>query len=257
MRLAGKAVIVTGAASGIGEATARLWAAHGARVTIADLSDRGAAVARDIAAGGGDAGFVRTDVASAEVIDALFDAHMARHGALDILMNNASRTSTARPIHETSEAEFDDTVAVDLKSVFLTCRRAAPIMIAARRGVIINISAGSAREGLAWPNLSAYIAAKGGVIALTRALAVELSGFGIRVNSLNPGLVDTPMMRGFADRQSDPAAFWAGLGAMNLMNRMASPQEIAAAALFLASDDASYVTGTDLLVDGGLVLGGV
>jgi NAD(P)-dependent dehydrogenase (short-subunit alcohol dehydrogenase family) len=255
LRLSGKHAIITGAASGIGEASAHLFAAHGASVTIADISDKGQDVAERIKGAGGAAIFVRTDVSSAEQMQRLFDAHLEEYRTLDILFNNASRTSSGKPIEQTTEAEFDETLAIDFKSVFLACRLAASIMGRCGSGSIINTSAGSAREGLAWPNLCAYIGAKGAVISFTRALAVELSPRGIRVNSLNPGLVDTPMMRGFCDLQPDPDEFWENLSQLNLVRRMAQPIELANAALFLASEESSYVTGTDMLVDGGLVLG--
>ena len=254
MKLKGKAAIITGATSGIGEATAVLFASEGARVTIVGRSDHGAAIVQRIQSAGGDAQYVRADVAAADGIDRVFADHMSRFKRLDVLFNNASYEGPGAPIAETSDEEFDRVIATNLKSVFRACRKAAPIMIAAGSGSIINTTAGSAREGLAWPNLSAYISSKGGVISLTRALAVEFAPH-IRVNSLNPGVIDPPMLRSFTNKQADPGAFWAGLNQVQLLKRIGSSDEAARAALFLASEDSSYVTGTDLLVDGGLVLG--
>lgn len=255
MKLKGKAALITGATSGIGEASAMVFAREGAQVTLVGRSDAGEDVLKKIRSAGGEAQYVRADVARSADIDRAFDAHMKKYGRLDVLFNNASYEGPGAPLTETTEEEFDRVIATNLKSVFLACKRAAPIMVAARRGSIINTTAGSAREGLAWPNLSAYISSKGGVISLTRALAVELSPAGVRVNSLNPGLIDTPMLRSFTNKQTDPKAFWDGLNQIQLLKRIGAPEEVAHAALFLACDDGSYVTGTDLLVDGGLVLG--
>ncbi len=255
MKLKGKAAIITGATAGIGEASALLFGQEGARVTIAGRSDAGERVAETIRAAGGDAMFVRTDVSRSGEITALFDAHMKRYGQLDILFNNASYEGPGTSIVDTTEAELDRLLATNFKSVFLACKLAAPIMMAAGSGSIINTSAASAHEGLAWANLGAYIGSKGAVISFTRALAMELSPHGIRVNSLNPGVIETPMLKSFIGKQADPEAFWAGMNQIQLLRRVGKPQEIARAALFLASDDASYMTGTDMVVDGGLILG--
>ena len=254
MKLNGKAAIITGATSGIGEASAALFAGEGARVTIVGRSSNGPAIVERIRAAGGEAQFVPADISVAADIEKVFAAHLSKYQRLDVLFNNASYEGPGAPIGDTTDEEFDKVIATNLKSVFRTCRRAAPIMLAAGRGSIINTTAGSAREGLAWPNLSAYISSKGAVISLTRALAVEFAPH-IRVNSLNPGLIDTPMLRSFTNKQADPAAFWTGLNQVQLLKRIGTAEEAARAALFLASDDSSYVTGTDLLVDGGLVLG--
>jgi NAD(P)-dependent dehydrogenase (short-subunit alcohol dehydrogenase family) len=255
MRLKDKTAIITGGASGIGEASVRRFAREGCDVTIADINPAGEALAESIRAEGGRAAFVQTDVAKFSAIQALFDAHMARCGTLDILFNNAGKDGSGQSVAETTEAELDLLLTVNFKSVFLACKLAAPIMTKAGRGSIISTSAGSAREGLAWPNIGAYIASKGAIISFTRALAMELSPQGVRVNSLNPGVTDTPMLRGFAAKLEDPEAFWESMNSMQLLHRLGTSDELAAGALFLASDESSYVTGTDLLVDGGLVLG--
>lgn len=254
MKLAGKSAIITGGTSGIGEATAMDFAREGASLTIAGRSEAGHQVVDRIREMGGTAQFVVTDISRAQDIDNLFDSHLASFDRLDILFNNASYEGAGKPITETSDEELEKILSTNLKSVFRACRLAAPLMTEAKRGSIINTSAGSAREGLAWANLGAYIASKGAVISLTRALAVELAPY-VRVNSLNPGIVDTPMLGSFIGKQDDPDAFRKALGSAQLMQRIADPKELAQAALFLASDDSSYVTGTDLLVDGGLVLG--
>ena len=255
MKLDGKAAIITGATSGIGEASARLFAAEGCKVTIAGRGDLGETVAASIRDAGGEAIFVRTDVSETGQIQALIDAHLAAYGRLDILFNNASYEGPVVPVQDTPEEEFDKIIATNLKSVFMACKIAVPIMLKAGSGSIINTTAASAHEGLAWANLGAYIASKGGVISFTRALAVEVSPQGIRVNSLNPGLVETPLLHSFASKTPDPDAFWDAMRQMQLLKRISKPEEIARAALFLASDDGSFVTGTDMLVDGGLILG--
>lgn len=255
MRLRDKTAIVTGGASGIGEASVRRFASEGADVTIADINPAGETVARSIRDGGGRATFIQTDVTRLDAIRAMVDAHMQRCGRIDVLFNNAGKDGPGKPVTETSEDELDILLRVNFKSVFLTCKVVGAIMTAAGRGSIISTSAGSAREGLAWPNIAAYIAAKGAIISFTRSLAIELAPFGIRVNSLNPGVTDTPMLRGFAAKLDDPDGFWDSMKSMQLLRRLGTPDELANAALFLASDESSYVTGTDLLVDGGLVLG--
>ncbi len=254
MKLVRKSAIITGATTGIGEASARLFAMEGAKVTIAGRGDAGHGVVEQIRQAGGEAQFIRTDVSRPSDITALFEAHLDTFGGLDILFNNASYEGPALPVAKTSEDELERVLATNFKSVFLACKLAGPIMTKAGSGSIINTTAGSAREGLAWPNLGAYIASKGAVISFTRVLAVELAPM-VRVNSLNPGVIDTPMLRGFAAKQEDPAAFWDGMESIQLLKRVGKAEELARAALFLASDDSSYVTGTDMLVDGGLVLG--
>ncbi|HVW69918.1 MAG TPA: SDR family oxidoreductase [Steroidobacteraceae bacterium] len=254
MRLQGKAALIFGGTSGIGAATAQVFAAEGAKVSIVGRSDAGADVVARIVEAGGTASFIRGDVINSAEIESAIGRHVAAYGALDVLFNNAAAEGQGRAVVDTTEEELDRVLASNVKSVFLSCKYAAPYMIGAKRGSIINTSAASAREGLAWPGLGAYIASKGAVISFTRALAVELAAHGIRVNSLNPGLVDTPMLRRFAGTQADPRAFWSGLAEAQLLGRIAQPRELANAALFLASEEGSFVTGTDLLVDGGLVL---
>jgi NAD(P)-dependent dehydrogenase (short-subunit alcohol dehydrogenase family) len=254
MKLENKAAIITGGTSGIGEASARLFAAEGASVTIAARGDRGEVVAESIRESGGEAQFVPTDITRSEQIQDLFDVHLQAYGSLDVLFNNASYEGPGEMIADHSEEELDKVIATNFKSVFLACKLATPIMSEAGGGSIINTTAGSAREGCAWPRLSAYIGSKGAVIAFSRALAVEVSPLGVRVNCLNPGCVNTPMLERAAQNQPDPDAFWTSLDELHLLRRIGAPDELARAALFLASGDSSFVTGTDLLVDGGLVL---
>lgn len=255
MRLKGKAAIVTGGSSGMGEATARLFAAEGARVTIVGRSDAGDAIVADIRAAGGEAIYCRADVSQPDEVRGFIDAHMQAFGQLDILFNNAAYEGKMTLIADTPDDEFDRIVNTNFKGIFVACKSAIPIMTKAGSGSIINVTAASSREGLAWANLGVYIGSKGGVVAFTRALAVEMAGTGVRVNSLSPGLIDTPMLQGSVERAPDPAAVNRTFAEIELLRRVGRPEEIATAALFLASEDSSYITGVDLLVDGGLVLG--
>ena len=161
MRLANKNAIITGGASGIGAAVVRRFVQEGADVTIADISDTGNTVAEAVRKAGGKASFVRADMRDFGAIRALFDAHMERCGRLDILLNNASWEGSGKSIADTTEEELDAVLTTNFKSVFLACKLAGPIMTAAGGGSIINVSAGSARECLAWPNLGAYIGSRG------------------------------------------------------------------------------------------------
>lgn len=253
MQLQGKNAVIIGATTGIGAASAMLFANEGARVTVVGRSDEGEDVVAAIRSSGGEARFQRADICDRASVEATLRDHIAAYDRLDILFNNAAYEGPGVPLLETEESEFDRVVATNFKGVFTACKLAARFMLEQGSGSIINTTAASAREGLAWAGLSAYIGSKGAVIAFSRALAVELAPT-VRVNSLCPGLVDTPMLRTFISKQADPVAFEAAIGGMAKLGRMARPEEIAQAALFLASDASSYVTGIDLLADGGLVL---
>lgn len=255
MKLKGRVALITGGTSGIGEAAALLFAQEGAKVSVASRGTAGDDIVRRIREQGGDARFIRADVSKSEDIKNMLEQHADAYGKLDILFNNASYEGPGTSIVDISEEELDKVVDTNLKSVILTCKYAVPLMIKSGGGSIINTSAASAHEGLAWPNLCAYIASKGGVNSFTRALAVELAGYQIRANSLTPGVVQTTMIENFANKQADPKAFFAALADMHLVKRIGRPEELAKAALFLASDDSSFMTGTDMVVDGGLILG--
>jgi NAD(P)-dependent dehydrogenase (short-subunit alcohol dehydrogenase family) len=248
-RLAGRVAIITGAASGIGRAAARLFAAEGAAVLVADLQvEAGEAVAAAIRAGGGRAAFVRTDVTDEAQVAAMVEGAVARFGRLDILFNNAG-VGASTPFDRLEPAAFDRILAVDLRGVYLGCRAALPHLRRGGGGVILNTASQSGLEGQ--PMNEAYCAAKAGVILFTRSLARELAREGIRVNCICPGGTDTPLLHGYLGGARAPADAVADLGARLPMGRVARPEEIAAAALFLVSDDASYVTGVALPVDGG------
>lgn len=252
-RLAGKTAIVTGAASGLGEAIARRFAQEGAGVLLTDISDDGAAVARDI---GGDARFLPQDVANEPLWTEIVAHAETQWGQLDILVNNAG-ISMFGLVTDLSYAQWRRCIEVDLDSVFLGTRAAIPAMRRAGGGAIVNISSMAGITGQR--ALSAYCAAKGGVRFFSKAVALECADArdNIRVNSVHPGIIDTPIFHATAsDSRRSPvgsAPIDVGpLAAMVVpMGRAGQADDIAAACLYLASDDGRYVTGTEIVVDGG------
>ncbi len=247
MRLAGKVAVITGAANGIGAATARLFAQEGAKVILADR-DRatGENLAREI---GASARFQLCDVARGAEIEAAISAAERHFGGLDILVNNAA-IQNVKPIAETSEAEWAEIIAVNLTSVFLGIKHAIAPMKRRGGGAIVNTSSTFALVGS--PGYAAYHAAKGGVSSLTRAAAIDLIRDNIRVNAICPGTTDTPGLRaGVAATADDPAAAMAGYLELQPMGRFGKAEEVAAAILFLASGESSFVVGANLVADGG------
>ena len=243
--LPGRVALVTGAASGLGRAIAIRLAAEGARVGLADINHAGAqATAQAIEASNGEALALRTDVTSWDDVQAAVRAVLERWGQLDVMVNNAG-VNVKEPLLEMTESGFDQTLDVNLTGVFYGLRAAAVPMKAARSGCIINMS--SMREESAREGSLAYGASKGGVRMLTRAAAVELGAHRIRVCALGPGFTQTPLL---AALYTDPEARQHLLSRIPL-GRFGNAEEMAAAVAFLASDDASYVTGTTLIADGG------
>ncbi|HEX2033052.1 MAG TPA: glucose 1-dehydrogenase [Chloroflexota bacterium] len=249
-RLSGKNALITGAGSGIGEAIAVRFAAEGARVAVADLDVAGGErTVGQITAAGGEAFFVPVDVSQAAAVQRMVELTVERFGRLDILCNNAG-IGVAAVCHETSEADWDRTMAVDLKGVFLGCKFAIPQMLAQGGGVICNTSSVAGQVGVL--NRAAYCAAKAGVLGLTKSIAIDYAERGIRCNALLPGTVDSPWIGKILSQQADPAAQRRLMEGRQPVGRMGRPEEIAAAALFLCEDDATFVTGTGLVIDGGL-----
>lgn len=250
MKLKGKVAIITGAGSGIGRATALLFAREGAKVVVADLVERvGVETVGDIKAGGGEAVFVRVDVSHGVEVERMVRVAVETFGRLDILFNNAGLTLPAM-VTETTEELWQKSLDVNLKGVMLGCKYAIPEMQKVGGGSIINTA--SMLGLVASSRQAPYCAAKGGVVLLTKQVALDYARDNIRVNCICPSEVDTPMHRKFIEESPDPEATKKRLLERIPLNRVAQPEEIATTALFLAGDDSSYVTGVALPVDGGL-----
>jgi NAD(P)-dependent dehydrogenase (short-subunit alcohol dehydrogenase family) len=252
MQLEDKVALVTGAGSGIGRAAAARFAAEGAAVAVVDVDSDGAAGTADsIAATGGVALAVVGDVTDPGSIGAAVEAAVARFGHLDVLYNNAGVGSVGS-VADAEEPDWDRCFAVNVKGTFLTSRAAVPHLEAAGGAAIVNQASVAALVGVA--GLAAYCAAKGAVVSLTRSMAVDLAPRRIRVNALCPGTVYTPLMEPLmlARGEGDLELGLARTAAKYPIGRLGTPEEIAAAALYLASDAASFVTGSIFTVDGGM-----
>lgn len=251
--LDGKRALITGGASGIGRATALLFAQEGAAVSVADRDTTGGQeTVREIEGQEGDALFVATDVTRTEHCMAAVQQTVSRFGGLDVLFNNAGMI-IRRSVVELHEADWDRMMSVNAKSVFLMCKFAIPAMRSSGGGTIINMSSGWGLVGGA--KAAAYCASKGAVVLLTKAMAIDCGPDRIRVNCLCPGDTDTPLLRDEARQLGAPEPTFLTDAARRPLGRVGSPGEIARAALFLASDASSYVTGTALVVDGGGLAG--
>ena len=250
MKLENRVAIVTGATSGIGEASARLFAEEGARVVVSGRDEaRGRKVAKAIVDAGGAAVFVRADVTRAADCERLVGETLkAFGGRLDVLFHNAGVFHPHNAI-DCTEEEWDATLDSSLKGAWLMCKYALPAMIAQRRGSIILQASGWGIQG--GDQAVAYCAAKGGVVVMTKALAIDHGPQGIRVNCLCPGDVDTPMLAADAEARRMSYADYMKGAANRPLGRVGTPEELARAALFLASDDSSFMTGAALVVDGG------
>ena len=249
MRLSNKVALITGGTSGIGEATAILFAKEGASVAITGRDQqRGDKVCNSIIGSGGKAIFVRTDVRKAEECRQAVDQTIMAFGHVDVLFNNAGVFYPHTAL-DCSEEEWDEQLDVNLKGTFLMSKFTLPDMIQRRRGVIINNSSGWGIAG--GDSAIAYCASKGGVVLLTKAMAIDHGRQGIRVNCICPGDVDTPMLPADARMRGLKWNDYLAGCADRPMGRIGTAQEIARAALFLASDDSSFMTGAALVVDGG------
>ena len=239
-KLQDKVAVITGGASGIGAATARLFVSEGAKVVLVDLNEeKGKAFESELKALNADALFVKANITSEEEVANIFTQTIEKFGKVDIVFNNAG-IGRVHPTHELDYAEWRQTVNVDLDGVFLVAREAIREMLKAGGGAIVNTA--SMYGWVGSPGSAAYNAAKGGVVNLTRSLALEYAEQNIRVNALCPGFIDTPII---------PEESKLALAAATPVKRLGKAEEMAKAVLFLASDDSSYMTGNNLTVDGG------
>jgi NAD(P)-dependent dehydrogenase (short-subunit alcohol dehydrogenase family) len=244
-RLQGRVALVTGAASGIGKATAQRLVEEGAAVLVTDIqTDAGEITVKELTAAGGRAAFIRHDVTSEADWEAAVARAEAEFGGLDILVNNAGMGDLA-PIEETSLADWERTVSIDQTGVFLGMKVAAPALKRSGHGSVINISSIFGASG-GFGVSPAYHAAKGAVRTLTKNVALHWATEGVRVNSIHPGFIATPILE-----QARGTDVWDGMTALTPMGRLGLPEEIAAGVAYLASDDASFVTGLELYIDGG------
>ncbi len=252
MRLAGKTALVTGAGTGIGEAIARRLAAEGAAVVVSGRqAENAASVAESIIAAGGTAIAVQLDVADSAAVREAVALACDRFGHLDIAVANAARAGSAAyqgPLIEVTDEQWQSIIDVNLSGVFYTAREAARVMIPRSSGCIITI--GSVNSYVPEPNVPAYAASKGGVLMLTKSLARDLAPHGLRTNGIAPGATETPHLSASI---ASAGRTWDQVGAGIPLGRQAQASEIASVAAFLASDDASYVNGEMLVVDGGLL----
>jgi NAD(P)-dependent dehydrogenase (short-subunit alcohol dehydrogenase family) len=251
MRLKDRVAIITGSAAGIGRAGALEFAKEGARVVVVDINEQGGQeTERLVREAGGEAFFARTDVSKADQVAAMVNSAIDRYHRIDILWNNAAATKLCneqdRPVHLLPEAVWDQMIAVTLKGQYLCCKHVLPHMMEARKGVVINTSSVDALIGQG--GYDSYAAAKGGIVSMTRSMAVYYAKFGIRINTICPGFVHTELQDPWLNNPKSRRA----IEDLHL-TRIGLPEDIAKFALYLASDDAEYVTGGIYPIDGGFM----
>lgn len=248
-KLEGKSSIVTGAASGIGRATARLFADEGASVVVADRDEaQGGAVVDAIKQAGGTATFAKVDVSSPEDVKRMIDVAVRTYGNLDVLFNNAGIEGEQAPTADCTLENWDRVISINLKGVFLGMKYGIPEMLKNGGGAIINTASVAGLVG--FQGMPAYCASKGGIIQLTKTAALEYATQGIRANVICPGVIWTPMVERFTSAGDEVRA---GMEALEPVGRFGTAEEVARMALFLASDDSSFCTGAPFIIDGGFV----
>ena len=249
-RLAGKVCIVTGGGSGIGRAICLAFGREGATVVAADKNAESAArTIGELEFLGAPGTAVQVDVSIADSVRGMVDVVVGEHGRIDVLVNNAG-FGFAATVVETDEADWDRLMSVNLKGVYLGCKYVVPVMIRQGGGSIVNTASAAGLVGVA--DRVAYCASKGGVIAMTRAMAIDHVSDGVRFNCVAPGTVESPYFDEIFARSEDPEALRRLMEARHLMNRLGTPDEVASSVLYLASDESSFVTGSVLSVDGGM-----
>ncbi|SFF89148.1 NAD(P)-dependent dehydrogenase, short-chain alcohol dehydrogenase family [Halobacillus alkaliphilus] len=253
-RLNQKIAVVTGAATGIGQATVKLFAEEGATVVCADVNEEDVQnTVNEVTENGGKAEFVYVDVSNEESVTSLAQHVKDTYGSIDVLFNNAGIDEEGGKVHEYPVELFDQIIAVDLRGTFLTSKYLLPLMLEKGSGSIINTSSMSGRA--ADLDRSGYNAAKGGITNFTKAMAIDYAREGIRVNSIAPGTIETPLIDELAGskQQEQGREFREANKWVTPMGRLGDPKEVANVALFLASDESSYITGEDITVDGGIM----
>lgn len=249
MRLERRVALVTGTGSGIGQRIAELFASEGAKVALLELvEEKGRETLRRIQETGGEALLIPTNVADGEEVRRAVEQALAAYGALHHLVNNAGIV-TVKPLEECSEEEWDQVMDTNLKSIFLTVKYALPALKEADNATIVNMASVSSFVGQG--HTPSYVASKGGVVMLTKALALDYARYGIRVNCICPGITDTPLFRYHVSRTPDPDATLASRAARVPLGRFLTPLDIAKAALYLSTDDSSGITGIAHVVDAG------
>src|SRR5690348_1478360 len=243
--LEGRCAVVTGVGSGLGQAIAREFAGEGALVVGCDVNDAAGEATMD-----GIGTYLHADVSREAEVEALIAAAVERHGRLDVMVNNAA-VQIEQELAETTEEQLDRILATNLKGVFFGCKHAVRAMRGSGGGAIVNIASilGLVGDGI----LAAYCAAKGGVLGITRATAVQYGAEGIRCNAICPGDIDTPLVQAYFNTSADPEALRRQVAGEYPLGRIAQPREIARAVVFLASGDSSFMTGEAMVVDGGLL----
>jgi hypothetical protein len=249
MRLKGRAAIVTGAGKGIGWGIAKVFVEEGAKVVVVDWDEEsGKKTAKELHDGGGDTLFVKCDVSDEQQVKAMYEKAVQAYGDIDVLVNNAG-VGVYKSFMDATMADWDRALSINLKGQILCSRSVVPQMQKRGKGAIVNISSVHAFQTV--NGVAPYATSKGGVFALTHAMAIDLAPI-IRVNAIAPGWIYTPLIQSIFDSYADPAAQRKEIERRALMKRIGVPEEIGHAAAFLASDEASFITGVQLFVDGGL-----
>jgi len=254
MKLEGKVAIVTGATDGIGKAIALKFAKEGAKIMMVGRDEAKGRAALEKVREHGEATYFKADVSNSSQVKKLVDETIQKYGRIDILVNNAAIVSVGTVVN-TSEEIWDQVIDINMKGVFLCCKYVIPYMQKKGGGAIVNI--GSINSLMAMENEAVYDASKGGVLMLTRAIALDFAKSNIRANCICPGAIETAMLKTSLDGAPDPAKAREWITARHPVGHLGKPDEIAEAALFLASDASSFVTGTALPVDGGILAGWV